>query len=162
MSTNTRSLPKLVLAVATLIWLFWPAPASARTILVQTVGEISTGPPAPGCGPSSYIIEIDVVVTDPVDGSPVITLGPASAASLPTGWKFYPLYRNGYGPGTPCSVSQFANNGNGRYHIQLGAGDCFPIFSQSSLGGLQNLHYVVEISGTFNGVPYTGSGLGVI
>ena len=155
MRTRTHILIQALIVVMTLGCILWPLPLNAATVMVQTTAD-----PAGQSGGSGQggLIALYILVTDPLNGSGIATLG--STGSLPSTWSVQVLTST---PFTFTPVS-FANTGNGTYKLTasppiLCSNDNGQVFACWSRG---EYHYVIRLNVTVSGTTYQGSGLGVL
>lgn len=129
--------------------LLLPTLAGAIPISIQTAGGVT-------CCAQGQTSIISVLVTNPIDGTPIANLG-NTGPGLPSEWSFHFAGRTLEGDPNACTLNSpvgmpFTNLGNGIYRI-TGAIMC-------PANGYE-LNYVIEINATVSGVNYRGSGLGV-
>lgn len=151
-------------------FLLSPAAGEATTVIVQTVGNpgnAQAGEPVSFITPPNPALigisaTISILVTSPIDGTPLANLGASVGAGseeipLPTGWNLLQGFSVPPG-GCLMSVTQFVNPGNGIYVIRV-----VPALGNMACKWLSgDYHYVVEINVTVGGVTSRGSGLGVL
>lgn len=162
MKCNGRIWSRALFMGSTLAVFLLPALGEATTAIVQTAGSQANALEGGGLSSDQTLANaafLHVVVTSPLDGSPVVNLGGnvgdgSSPIALPAGWTLdaFPAF-GGCGGMTPI---RFLNSGNGAYQIAV-----VPVVVLGFCGGwISGVDYVYRIH--INAGGFQGSGLGVL